>query len=188
MIVSTDPHALLKQGLQLLGYVYGNHVSNKTWINRFKSHYGSDPAVYSKVLEDLQTTNNAEARVEITKVVLINYFFMAMYYLRCNPSETEQAAMFSVSAKTARKWTWFYITKIQQLKTMKVRIFELFCLLSICTVSYSNTYSLRFNGRSTGVRLLSYRSTGLIVQLKNRGIQSYHLTNHITRTRSIKLL
>jgi hypothetical protein len=74
------------------------------------------------------------------------------------------------------------------LKTMKVRIFELFCLLSICTVSYSNTYSLRFNGRSTGVRLLSYRSTGLIVQLKNRGIQSYHLTNHITRTRSIKLL
>lgn len=114
------PDEILYTGLTLVGFSDDRQqVCRDTSLVRFRSHYGSNPLVYSELCEDLQTTNIAEARVDDMK---IHYFLMSIHFLKCYPTAEQQSALFKVDEKTARKWTRFYISKIAALKPQKVHI------------------------------------------------------------------
>jgi transcriptional antiterminator len=111
---------MLEKGLTLVGYSYNDtKVSQNTWNDRFRRFYGSDPIVYSKLFEDLKTMTNVEARIQQEHLSL-DYFLMSIYFLRCYPTELHISALFNVSERTVRKWVWFYVAKIKELKKEKV--------------------------------------------------------------------
>jgi hypothetical protein len=123
MVVTIPPKALMKRGLKLVGYSKKRqkNVCLDTSYDRFRAHYGSNPEVYAQLFIDLQTTTIPEANIA-EKDLCIDDFLMSLHFLKCYPTELQQEALFKVSDRTARKWTWFYITKIHFLKQQKVRL------------------------------------------------------------------
>jgi hypothetical protein len=108
---------MLQQGLRLVCFEIHCilNVSRTTNVDRFKSHYGSDPAMYAQIWEDLQFTTIPGTRID-TCTVYSSHFLMTIHFLKCYPSEAQLAASFSICEKTARKWHWFFARKNQLLK------------------------------------------------------------------------
>ena len=121
MVVILTADEMLHQGLRHVGFELHRilNVSRRTNVDRFKSHYGSDPVVYAQIWEDLQFTTIPEARID-TRAVHSSHFLMTMYFLKCYPNEAQLAASFSICEKTVRKWRWYFARKIQALKSEKV--------------------------------------------------------------------
>ena len=121
------PDEIMKIGLRFAGYKKRRirRAKEKTNIERFRGHFGSDPHIYAAIWEDLQTTNVEEARVGPQDFVRdaiknVRYFLMAMHHLKRYPTELEREAMFDISAVTGRYWVWFYVEKVQALKAVKI--------------------------------------------------------------------
>ena len=114
---------ILEYGLEIVGFAIHRQeqVCRKTQLERFASHYGSKPVVYSEMWEDFQTTPIEAARIQ-RKDLNLDYFLMALTFLKCYPTESQLAGTFKVSEKTARSWVRFYVHKIQALKPQKVCI------------------------------------------------------------------
>lgn len=121
MVVILTADEVLQQGLMLSGFQLHRilNVTRRTNVERFKSHYGSDPVVYAQIWEDLQFTTIPEARIDTSKV-FSSHFMMALCFLKCYPKEAELAGSFSFCETTVRKWQWFFVRKIQALKSEKV--------------------------------------------------------------------
>jgi hypothetical protein len=113
MNVSVTPNDMLQKGLSLVGCQNGT-MSNKTCVYRFRGFYGSDPIVYAMLFEDIKTKSGQQVQL------LLDYFLMTIYFLRCYPTELQISALFKITEKTARTWIWFYISKIQEMKNLKV--------------------------------------------------------------------
>jgi hypothetical protein len=120
MLILTADEFLLK-GLELGGFDIRRQgrVSQKTNLERFKGLYGSNPIVYAQMWEDLQTTDIAESRLKANELC-VTRFLCSINFLKCYQSESERAGKFKICEKTARKWTWIYLKKIQGLKKAKV--------------------------------------------------------------------
>ena len=104
------------KGLRLVGFEIHRilSVSRRTNVDRFKSHYGSDPVVYAQIWEDLQFTTIPEACID-TRAVSSSHFLMTMYFLKCYPNEAQLAASFSICKKTVRKWLWYFARNVKHL-------------------------------------------------------------------------
>jgi hypothetical protein len=127
MIVTADE--LLLRGLVLVGFSAARigNVSRSTNLSRFRSHYGSNPIVYSEIeiWEDLQTLPFPEAKIAIDGVfVELDSFLLALFFMTCYPAEPHLTVTFKVCEKTARKCCWFFAKKIQALKAAKVSLRE----------------------------------------------------------------
>jgi len=85
----------------------------------FKSFYGSAPIVLALIWEELQTTNNLQARIDASKTS-ISLFFMVMHFLKCYPTENVLLALFKIPKQTACDKIWKLIGNIQALKSSKV--------------------------------------------------------------------
>jgi hypothetical protein len=103
---------------------------NKENISRFKSHFGSNPDVYACIWEDLQLTENPEAQVD-AKDMDIDAFLIGIHFLKRYPTAREQAGIFKICEKTARKYSWNVAKSIQALKSEKVRLFIAYWLHAI---------------------------------------------------------
>jgi len=117
------PAEVLREGLALLctdrriNRVKGDPNTSNANIQRFKDHYGANPVVIAQIWHDLQTTEIPEARI---KVLNFSAFLEALNLLyRCH-RETEREARFDKSRKTLRKWSRYYLLKIQALKASKI--------------------------------------------------------------------
>jgi len=121
MVVIFTLDEILQKGLELCGFDRRrqSNVKRTTNLRRFKSHFGSNPIVYAQIWEDLQTTEIPEANISSSKPC-IDSFLMAMHLLKRYPTEDEQEGIFKICDKTARKWAWFYVQKVQALKKAKV--------------------------------------------------------------------
>jgi hypothetical protein len=119
MLVLT-PNEVLQCGLKLVGFSDKQiqRVGEKKNLSRFRTHYGAHPIVYAALLTRLQETTNEDARVEfdINPEQMLNYFFMAIHFLACYPTEEKAEAMFKVCDRTYRHWVWFLVEKIALLK------------------------------------------------------------------------
>lgn len=115
-------NVILAIGLEVFRHDVGR-IQHRTKLKYFRNHFGSNPNVYAAICNDLQTSDDPNAHVN---VVNIPYFLMAVHFLKVYPTELSSCGAFGVSDKTCRHWTWYYLKKIQALKSTKVR--EVFCI------------------------------------------------------------
>jgi DDE superfamily endonuclease len=94
-------------------------AKDETNAQRFTSLFGSSAKVCTIIWEDIQTTIIPEARVDDNKLSP-RYFLMAMNHLKRYPTESEREGPWDISAKIGREWVWYYLQKIQALKTQKI--------------------------------------------------------------------
>ena len=171
-------------------------VKQSTSLSRFRSFYGSNPIVYAEIWQDLQTSLIPEARITTDAVFLnLNYFLLAICFLKCYYTEAQLAGMFNICEKTARKCCWFFAKKIQALRAAKVRYrihssYRWHELLS--HRQRSPGVDFRLSGQITGHRVcLSFPlfcslSTGSTVGFKNRSMKlsrKTRVTTHISSKR-----
>jgi hypothetical protein len=123
MLVVYSCDEILEQGLLAVGIVDPSTICRESNLESFRSHYGSNPIVYAQIWEDLQTTEIEEAKISgAVANTGLDYFLMAIHFLKCYPTEQQQVSRFRVSDRTAREWTWFFLKKVQvqALKAEKV--------------------------------------------------------------------
>jgi hypothetical protein len=115
------PDFVLKQGLLMVGFDHYRiqKVLRTKNVIRFRSYFGSDPVVYATIWNDLHDPTNEDAYIT-TSTATLKYFLMSVCFLKCYPTETQMAGTFCVCEKTARKWVWYFLSKIQALKQTKV--------------------------------------------------------------------
>jgi hypothetical protein len=53
---------IIERGLSLVGVNGTSTVCHDTNLERFRSHFGSNPIVYAQIWDDLQTTETDEAK------------------------------------------------------------------------------------------------------------------------------
>ena len=97
--------------------VWGNAVTSKTNVQRFKDHYGVNPVIAAQVWRDLQTTTINRARLRVLK---LDNFLETLHFLFWYKREVEREATFDSSRKTIQKWALYYAMKIQALKETKI--------------------------------------------------------------------
>ena len=110
------------EGLKLVNYTLERIYRVKTTgtnKQRFKTHFGCSAAVCALIFHDLQTTNDDTAHLDENGID-IKSMLMALHFLYRYPTENEREAIFDSSPKTLRKWAWYYVDKIQALKTEKI--------------------------------------------------------------------
>jgi hypothetical protein len=115
------PDDLMSIGLELVGFnaYRQRNVKRLTNLKRFKSFYGSAPIVYANIWADLLTSDIEEARLSRSDACIEN-FLLAVHFLKVYPTDDRLAGQFKMCIKTARKWAWFYLRKVQMLKVKKV--------------------------------------------------------------------
>ena len=156
MVTVLTADEILRKGLVLVGYDYRRQdkVSTVTNLGRFRAQYGSNPVVYAQIWEDLQITATPEARID-NKMADADTYLMCIHFLKCYPTEIEQGGIFTGCEKSMRKWTWYYVRKIQALKHQKVSLLPTAIGVNVTTTA--NTTSLlacfyyRLFGRSDGL-------------------------------------
>ena len=121
VLLILTPDEVLREGLELVGcdYRQQQRVGRATNLVHFKSFYGSNPVVYAEIWEDLQTTDNQEARID-ADCCDVSSFLMAMNFLKLYGTEQARAVLFKICEQSARKWSWFFVKKVQALKNQKV--------------------------------------------------------------------
>ena len=120
--VVLTPGEILRIGLRLVNYTHSriNRVKKKkTNTTRFKSHFGCNQFVVAQVFEDLQTSDNDEARLDKEKIS-IKYLLVTLNFLYDYQTELKREPIFDLSPKTLREWVWYYVPKLQALKHEKI--------------------------------------------------------------------
>jgi hypothetical protein len=116
------PDDFMSIGLELVGFseYRQSRAKRSTNLHRFRTFYGSNPIVYANIWEDLLSTDIPEARVS-REDASVRHFLSGIYFLKNYPTDERQSGQFKMCVKTARKWAWFYMEKVQWLKLDKVR-------------------------------------------------------------------
>ena len=92
----------------------------KERLKDFHSVYGAGPATFVRLIGDLQTTHNIEARIDTIEVKKV---LLAARFLRTCENRAQLALLF----KADKKWIWTYLGKIRLLMGSKVRILGRCC-------------------------------------------------------------
>jgi len=122
MVVLLADNLVMARGLELAGFdaQRRNKSCQLSNIKRFATWYGSRPNVVAKMWEALQTTPVAAARIDHRRHDLDD-FLMALHFLKAYPVERVLSGIFKICEKSARKWCWFFCSKLAALKGEKVR-------------------------------------------------------------------
>ena len=126
------PDEILRFGLLLANFSICKQetVLSEHNIRRFKSHFGSSPLVCAAIWADLISTDIQEARI-IPFAGALDKFFLSLFFLKTCATEEKLSAFSRSCEKVARRWVWFFVSKLQALKTKKVKrmIIHVFCPL-----------------------------------------------------------
>lgn len=126
VLIIYTPDEVLAFGLKLYGYDDPRlgRQTRKTNVADFKSHFGTYPSVLAQIWEDLQTTHVAAARINTATpkgMVCLETFLRAMSFLKYYPIERQRKGPEQSCQNTIRKYTWYFLERVQALKAMKVR-------------------------------------------------------------------
>jgi len=121
------PNEILMSGLRLIytehriNNVRGDPVVSIRNIQRFKDHFGAKPLVIATLWEDLIGNDVPETLIaEHPRELSIDGLLEALHFLYRYRTEAEREATFDKSTKTLRKSCWYYLKRIQALKTKKI--------------------------------------------------------------------
>jgi hypothetical protein len=113
---------VLRIGLLYAGFnAHRQHrVERATCERRFKSQYSSSPLVCAKIWEDLITSPDIWENQTHPKAASFEKFLMALNFLKTYQTEEKMAGMWKTCETSARNWAWYFVKKIQALKSKKV--------------------------------------------------------------------
>jgi hypothetical protein len=94
-----SPNDMLQIGLNLADTRSKEKMSLKYCREDFKSYYGAYPVVFAALWEDLLTSDDDEVRLD-PEQASIDYFYMAIYYLRHYNTQKSLGAMFGKSDRS----------------------------------------------------------------------------------------
>jgi hypothetical protein len=118
--IIVTPDRFLDYGLGRVGFSERQlQVARVTKLERFRSYFGINPNVCAEIFVGLQTTAVNDARIE-SREISMKFLLLALYFLKCYPTEALLTGTFGMSEKSSRKWVKFYVVKIQALKVEKV--------------------------------------------------------------------
>ena len=108
---------MLNAGLRLL-YSDGRikRARGKTNVKRFNDSFGVYPRTACQIYEHLQTTTIDAAKVDNTGPLHLQYFLIALYFLRLYPTRGELEQRFDVSKGYLAKKCWEWVARIAALK------------------------------------------------------------------------
>lgn len=117
IITSED---FLRIGLVLSGFGITRQLTVEpgTNVRRFKSHYGPSPVVCAAIWADLLAADKEACIVPVPGA--LDKFFLCLNFLKTYATEEKLSGFSKLHEKTARKWTWFFVSKLQALKAKKV--------------------------------------------------------------------
>jgi DDE superfamily endonuclease len=115
------PEEIMMMGLGLLGLdekkLKKRDPDKGKNVSQYSGWYGVEPCVTAKLVEDLQTTNIASARID---AISIDKLHWAIHFLYRYPTETENESTWKKCSNTIRDACWFYVDKIRNLKAAKI--------------------------------------------------------------------
>jgi len=119
MVVKVTASQFLSFGLETVGFKAdrNDRTCLKTKMNRFRGSFGCGPAACSAVFQDLQTTDNPDARINKPNSF---YFLVAINWLATYKKECEMAGFFDTDDKTLRVHINSYVKAIAALKDEKI--------------------------------------------------------------------
>jgi DDE superfamily endonuclease len=114
------PEEIMMKGLELVGWPRERIMKRKseeTNIDQYTGLYGVEPCVMAQLVEDLQTTEIATARIDNINIDKLHW---AVHFLYRYPTETENESTWKKCANTIREACWYYVDKIRNLKAAKI--------------------------------------------------------------------
>lgn len=109
----------LQLGLRLIGFS-GQRLERtveNTKLGRFRSAFAIWPDVCSKIFDDFQTTDIADARIDSPSE---RYYLIALNWLATYKKEGEMAGFFDLDEKTVRLQIRKYVSAIRAFKADKI--------------------------------------------------------------------
>ena len=111
------PSQVLSRGLALVGFpLERQKVRRSKNLERFLSHFGSVPLVYSTIWCDLQK----HSLVDVEDGATLEDFLVAVYFLKVYPKESQAEGCLKLSDTHIRKLIWKYVPIIGQLLSTKI--------------------------------------------------------------------
>lgn len=109
------------RGLQVLGWSEDqrNRIQKSTADQRFRADFGANPHVIAELWECLQTTSIEDALIDARRHP-IDDLFIALYFLRCYPTDKQAENKWNKSENTLREITWYFVKKIGALKAERI--------------------------------------------------------------------
>jgi len=126
--------------LQLVHFSEG-HIDRagiQSNITRFKKHHGCNPSVAARAFENLQATDNREARLGRNKISCF-CFLQSLNFLHVCDMEERQEPTFDRLPKTLRKWVWWDVKKVAALKHLEIVWPDEFPHVDECVISIDCT-------------------------------------------------
>ena len=184
---------VLRIGLLYAGFnAHRQHrVERATCERHFKSQYSSSPLVCAKIWEDLITSPDIWENQTHPKAASFEKFLMALNFLKTYQTEEKMAGMWKTCETSARNWAWYFVKKIQALKSKKGSFLAscrevVFVINShvVCWSSHVGSYGLRHGLHR--IRTFFTRLMGFTVEQTKSSIRPLQKIQNCTRTSSTK--
>ena len=118
-VLHFPPESFLELGLNAKGFSAETikRTGHKTNLERCQAFYYATPEVSTKMFDDLQTTDDVQARIKKPNP---HHFLLALNFLKEYPTKYGLAAFLDSTEKTGLKWSEEYVKKIAALATKKI--------------------------------------------------------------------
>jgi hypothetical protein len=90
-------------------------------IERFVAHYGVLPQIIAEIIQDLQLQSMLGDDCVAGNNIKLKWILMSFHFLKCYPTELEREGPWDIDSPRARTIQWYYLEKIQLLKTAKIK-------------------------------------------------------------------
>lgn len=123
-MIPTADEILVRKGLRLVDFDVRRqqNVQRETSVERFWTHFGSDPVAHAQIWEDLQTRENPDAHV--SGKASADLLDQEIHFLKCHPKEEQRSGTIEMCKTTAQNWGWCFTCKVQALKEEKASLHE----------------------------------------------------------------
>lgn len=107
-------------GFEARGFVRYQNLNQRTQDEKFRSLFGTSPAVIAAIWSDLRTAT--DPTISIDKHCRPIYILLMFRWLKSYESEHELHTDFNISVNTINKWCEVLTDKVARLRTVMVRI------------------------------------------------------------------
>lgn len=140
--MEANEQEMMVEGLREVNYTERKitRAAEETNKERFRHHFGADPAIVCAIEYDLQHSQHEDSFIAPADFKR-KHLFIALHTLRKYPTEIEREPIFDISPHYGRDVSWNYIRKIRGLKHQKIRFPDAFPEGSVWIMSVDGVHA-----------------------------------------------